>query len=116
MLYCGFIHRSSGSIHYLVDEMEKKSQQLKESAADILRYMKVATLMHALKLNKPLQITCDMDVSVERANTLAVQMKMVYMSNMQHCKPCIMFSAHTVTAYLYRQYPRVAVCCRSICG
>ena len=45
--YC---HRSSGSIHYLVDEMEKRSRQLKESAADILRYMKVATLMHVLKL------------------------------------------------------------------
>ena len=34
---------------------------------------------------------------MERANTLAVQMKMVYMSNMQHCKPCIMFNAHTMT-------------------
>ena len=50
IMYCGLIHRSSSSVHYLIHEMEKKSRQLKESAADILRYVKVATVMNGLKL------------------------------------------------------------------
>ena len=35
-----------------------------------------------------LQEKYDMDGSVERVNTFAVQMSMVYLANMQHCELC----------------------------
>lgn len=71
-----------------LDEMEKKSQQLKEDANQLLQHLKVwlsAIRMHTT-MNIPIQIKCDLDVYVERANTFAVQIKSIYMANMTHSK------------------------------
>ena len=57
-----------------------------------------------------LQVKCDLDRCVERANTLALGMRTVYVANIAHCK----FITHlrlVTTSYFFRQYLRVAVSC-----
>ena len=65
-----------------------------------------------------LQIRYDMDGSVERVNTFAVQMKMIFVANMQHCKYTYLPIILSIYGYLFllcRQYPRMAMCCRPVC-